>query len=147
MKLNSSLTQTKPGYFRIENIDLSIIDVLPNNTKIMIHQVIYLNDEFEQVISDAEELIDSKWQLWLWMHQLPHIVYLEFRIPGEVIWQIQNNALTISCSHQATQMYWTLQVIRHLNIPLNRFVNAINKTNSLQSSYFVNNHLPYYKLS
>ena len=147
MKVNSRVTQNKSGYFRIENVDLNIIDVLPNNTKIMIHQVIYLNDQFEQVISDAEELIDSKWQLWLWMHQLPHIVYLEFRIPGDVVWQIQDNALTISCPHQATQMYWTLQVIRHLNIPLNRFVNALENNQASTSNYFVNNRLPHYKLS
>ncbi len=46
--------------FSIGHLGMEVFDVLPINTPIKIHQIITVEDDGREVISDGEDLIQSK---------------------------------------------------------------------------------------
>lgn len=104
--------------FQIGFVPINILDVIPNNTPVKITQAIYYDNNGNEYITDAEALVQNKWQLWLWIHEHETPTHIEFCIPGEVKWEIHQNDLKIKCEHQATLMYWVSTVLNKLQLPV-----------------------------
>jgi hypothetical protein len=102
--------------FQIGCVPLTILDVIPNNTPVNILQGIYYDEKGNEIITDGELLIQNKWHLWLWIHEQPTLSYVEFNIPGNVIWQLHLGELKLSCSHHPTLRFWVSEIMKKLKI-------------------------------
>jgi hypothetical protein len=96
--------------FGLTNIE--VLEILPPNTPIRVVQIIYVEYDGREVISDGEELLKTSADLWHWIQDIHHLVYLEFSHPGECKWTIQNEELSIYCEHRSTLVYWTSEILK-----------------------------------
>ena len=102
--------------FQIGCVPVDVLDVIPNNTPIQLLQGIYHDERGNEIITDGELLIRNKWHLWLWIHELSTFTYVEFSIPGNVIWQLHQHELRISCHHYPTLEFWVKEIMKKLKI-------------------------------
>jgi hypothetical protein len=103
--------------FQISSVEITILNCIPNNTPVQLHQGIFLDEEDNQIITDGEELINNKWQLWLWLHETENLLYCEFSIPGGCTWRLFKNQLTLKCNHKPTLHFWVNEIFKRLGIP------------------------------
>lgn len=102
--------------FQISSVEIGVLNCLPNNTPVELHQGIFLDENGNQIITDGEALINNKWQLWLWLHETENLLYCEFKIPGNCTWRIFQNQLTLKCNHQGTLHFWVSEIFKLLGI-------------------------------
>jgi len=103
--------------FQISSVEISILNCIPNNTPVQLHQGIFLDEEHNQIITDGEDLINNKWQLWLWLHETENLLYCEFSIPGGCTWRLFRNQLNLKCNHTPTLHFWASEIFKRLGIP------------------------------
>ena len=102
--------------FQIGSVPLNVLDVIPNNTPVTILQGIYFDEKGNEIITDGDLLIQNKWHLWLWIHEQPSLIYLEFTIPGNLVWQLHYSELKLNCHHYPTLQFWVAEIMKKLRI-------------------------------
>ena len=132
--------------FQIGFVPINVLNVIPNNTPVKIIQAIYYDELGNEQITDAEELIQNKWHLWLWIHEHENLSYIEFCIPGSVKWELHQNDLRIKCEHRATLMYWVSAILNDLKLPVEESVFRMLATPG-ESKLLLNHYLKHLQLS
>lgn len=102
--------------FTLGRTNIEVLEVIPPNTPVKVVQIIYVEYDGREVISDGEELLKTSADLWHWIQDIQHLVYLEFTHPGECNWTIQNGETSICCLHRSTLVYWTSEILKFFRL-------------------------------
>ena len=102
--------------FSIGHLSLEVFEVLPINTPIKIHQIIIVDESGREMISDGDDLIQSKYELWHWLSDQSNVIYLEFSHPGQCTWTLQHGQLSINCNHRPTLIWWTAEILKYYHL-------------------------------
>lgn len=103
-------------HFSLSHIKTDVFDVLPINTPLQIHQIICIEEDGREVITDGEDFLQSKWELWHWLSMQFNVTYVEFSHPGGCTWTFHRGHLSISCDHRATLVWWTAEILKHYDL-------------------------------
>ena len=102
--------------FSIGHLSLEVFEVLPINTPIKIHQIIIVDESGREMISDGDDLIQSKYELWHWLSDQSNVIYLEFSHPGQCTWTFHHGQLSIICKHRPTLIWWTAEILKYYHL-------------------------------
>ena len=102
--------------FSLGHIKTDVFDVLPINTPLQIHQIICIEEDGREVITDGEDLLQSKYELWHWLSMQHNVIHVEFSHPGGCTWTYHRGQLAIHCKHRATLVWWTAEILKHYNL-------------------------------
>ena len=67
--------------FTLGRTNIEVLELIPPNTPVKVLQIIYVEYDGREVISDGEELLKTSADLWHWIQDIQHLVYLEFTHP------------------------------------------------------------------
>lgn len=101
--------------FQIAYVSKNIIDVIPRNTPILLHQLIYVTDDGHEIITDADDLLRTIDLFLTHIQQLENVIFFEIKFPGECIMRWRKNQLTLICKHTPTLDYWMEQILKEIN--------------------------------
>jgi hypothetical protein len=102
--------------FSIGHLGMEVFEVLPINTPIKIHQIITVEDDGREVISDGDDLIQSKLELWKWLSNQSNLIFIEFSHPGQCTWTLHQGQLSIFCHHRPTLIWWTAEILKFYHL-------------------------------
>ena len=102
--------------FSIGHLGKEVFEVLPTNTPIKIHQIITVEEDGREVISDGEDLIQSKFELWHYLSNQTNLIFIEFSHPGQCTWTFHQGQLSIFCHHRPTLIWWTAEILKFYHL-------------------------------
>jgi hypothetical protein len=102
--------------FSLGHITTDVFDVLPINTPLRIHQIICIEEDGREIITDGDDLIQSKYELWHWLSMQNNVIYIEFSHPGGCTWTFHRGELCIICKHRGTLVWWTAEILKYYNL-------------------------------
>ena len=102
--------------FSLGHIKTDVFDVLPINTPLQIHQIICIEEDGREVITDGEDFLQSKWELWHWLSMQTNVIHVEFSHPGGCTWIFHRGQISISCQHRGTLVWWTAEILKHYHL-------------------------------
>jgi hypothetical protein len=116
MKPTAYFASLTTNQFVLGRVDYDVFDVLPINTPIKIHQIICVNEDGKEFITDGDDLIQSKWELWQWFSLEHNVIHLEFSHPGGCVWTYHDGQLSIRCDHRGTLIWWTAELLKRYQL-------------------------------
>lgn len=102
--------------FSLGHVKADVFDVLPINTPLQIHQIICIEEDGREVITDGEDLLQSKYELWHWLSMQHSVIHVEFSHPGGCTWIFHRGQLLITCKHRGTLVWWTAEILKQYNL-------------------------------